>query len=108
MPTACRPTQTARRMSRYRLSDHARDDLDEIWLYNAADDPTAADRFIDKLIRKIGTLADSPGVGPWRPELAPDLRSFPIGSFLILYRPAPDTIEVIRILSSHRDLTGVA
>jgi len=95
-------------MSRYRLSDHARDDLDEIWLYIADDDPTAADRFIDKLIRKIGTLADSPGVGPQRPELAPDLRSFHVGSYLILYRPVPDTIEVIRILSGYRDLPGVA
>ena len=94
-------------MSEYRLSDHARNDLDDIWLYIAEDDPLAADRFIDRLIRKVAALADSPGTGRDRSELAIDLRSFPVGNFLIFYRPAVDAIEVIRIISGHRDLPPV-
>jgi toxin ParE1/3/4 len=94
-------------MSRYRLSGHARDDLDEIWLYIAADDPPAADRFIDRLIRKVGALSESPGIGQQRPELGPELRSFPVGCHVIFYRVAPDAIDVIRIISGYRDLPAV-
>jgi plasmid stabilization system protein ParE len=36
-------------MSRYRLTEQARADLDEIWLYIAEDNIPAADRFLDTL-----------------------------------------------------------
>jgi len=36
-------------MKKVRLSDHAREDLDEIWLSIAADNVTAADGLIDRL-----------------------------------------------------------
>jgi len=38
-------------------------------------------------------------------ELAPNLRSFPIGSYLIFYRPVEDGIELIRVLHGARDIT---
>lgn len=38
-------------------------------------------------------------------ELAPNLRSFPIGSYLIFYRPIEDGIQLIRILHGARDIT---
>jgi plasmid stabilization system protein ParE len=39
-------------ISRYRLTEQARQGLDELWLYIAEGNPTAADRFLD-----------APGVG---------------------------------------------
>jgi len=55
-----------------------------------------------------------PGLGHERTELAPDrlpgLRSYPIHGFenwLIFYCSTPDTIDVIRILHTARNLPDV-
>lgn len=89
---------------RYRLSDRARQDLDEIWSYIAEDGLRTADRFIDAIIDRIRAIADQPGIGRTRNELAASLRSFPVGNYLIFYRPLTDGVEVVRILSGFRDL----
>jgi toxin ParE1/3/4 len=38
-------------------------------------------------------------------ELAPNLRSLPVGSYLIFYRPIDDGIQLIRVLHGARDIT---
>ncbi len=91
-------------MSRYRLSKQSRSDLDDIWLYIASDNATAADGFIDELVGKFQTLAEQPGIGPARDELGESLRSFPVGSYVIFYRPVHDGIDVVRVLSGFRDI----
>lgn len=91
-------------MTRYRLSVQSRLDLNEIWLYIAADNVTAADRFIDELVSRFQTLAAEPGIGRTRDELAESLRSFPVGNYVILYRTIQDGIEVVRVLSGFRDI----
>ncbi len=91
-------------MSRNRLSEQSRSDLDDIWLYIASDNLTAADRFIDELVGKFQTLAIEPGVGRTRDELGESIRSFPVGNYVIFYRALPDGIEVVRVLSGFRDI----
>ncbi len=91
-------------MSRYRLSKQSCSDLDDIWLYIASDNLTAADRFVDELVGKFQRLATEPGIGRTREELAESLRSFPVGNYVIFYRALPDGIEVVRVLSGFRDL----
>ena len=91
-------------MSRYRLSQQSRSDLDDIWLYIAADNVTAADHFADKLVGKFQTLAAQPGMGRTRDELGESLRSFPVGNYVIFYRPMRDGIEIARVLSGFRDI----
>lgn len=91
-------------MSRYRLSDQARNDLDEIWLYIASDDPSAADRFVDRIISIFRLLAAEPGIGSSRNELAELLRSFPIGNYVIFYRRIENGVEIVRVLSGFRDV----
>ncbi len=44
-----------------------------------------------------------PYMGRQREELAARLRSFPVGSYVIFYRPIDDGIEVARILHGARD-----
>jgi toxin ParE1/3/4 len=43
-------------------------------------------------------------MGTPRDTLAPGLRSFPVGSYLVFYRVVPEGIEVARILHGARDL----
>ena len=45
-----------------------------------------------------------PGLGPERPELGKGLRSFPVGNYLIVYRPANDGIHLIRVVHGSRNL----
>jgi toxin ParE1/3/4 len=49
-------------------------------------------------------LRDNPLAGRARPELAENVRSFPVGNYVIFYRPLQDGIEIVRVLSGYRDL----
>jgi toxin ParE1/3/4 len=86
------------------LSDLARADLDEAWQYIAADSEDAADRVIDDIVSTFQLLIDTPRAGRERAELAADLRSFPCGSYVIFYRPAPEGVAVARVLHGNRDV----
>ena len=94
-------------MSRYRLSEQSRSDLDDIWLYIASDNVSAADRFVDELVGNFETLATQPGIGRTRHGLAESLRSFPVGNYVIFYRAMQDGIEVVRVLSGFRDIPSI-
>jgi toxin ParE1/3/4 len=91
-------------VSRYRLTNEAREDLDETWLSIAADNPPAADRLLDRLYESFLLLAGQPLLGRARPELGMNLRSFPVGNYVIFYRPIADGIEVARVLHGARDI----
>jgi toxin ParE1/3/4 len=93
-------------MSLYRLTEQARQDLDEIWLYIAEDNP-AADQFLDTLYEKSVLLAGQPLLGHLQPELALNLRSFPVGNHVIFYRPIDNGIEVARVLHGARDIDAL-
>jgi toxin ParE1/3/4 len=81
-------------------------DYEDIWRYIARDNPAAADRMISAFERQLSTLAAMPGSGRKESRLAPDLRSFPVGSYLIFYRPRADGIAVVRVLHGARDITS--
>jgi len=91
-------------MNQYRVSDEAKADLDEIWFYIAQDDPEAADKFIRAIISRFRTLASMPYLGRQRDELSPRLRSFPVGRYVIFYRPRDNGVEIARVLDGARDL----
>jgi plasmid stabilization system protein ParE len=50
-------------MNQHRVSDAARSDLDEIWLYIAQDNPDAADKLMRGLVSRFPLLASMPGNG---------------------------------------------
>ena len=79
-------------------------DLIEIWSFIADDNEQAADRPLDRFDRALLTLSDNPKAGRARPELAPDLRSFPVGNYVLYYRPAADEIELARVRSGYLDI----
>jgi toxin ParE1/3/4 len=90
-------------MSQYRVSDAARADLEEIWLFIAQDDPDVAGRFVRSIVSRFPKLASMPFMGRQRDELAPRLRSFPVSNYIIFYRPMADGIEIVRVLHGSRD-----
>jgi toxin ParE1/3/4 len=91
-------------MKQYRVSEDARSDLDDIWFYIARDNVEAADRFIRAIVSRFPQLADMPHIGRSREELSPHLRSFPVGRYIIFYRPVKDGVEIVRVLHGARDI----
>ncbi len=67
-------------MRRYRLTPVADKDLDEIADFIADDDPAAALRLIDRIEQKCQALAEMPGTGRAREELAPNPRISHVGN----------------------------
>jgi toxin ParE1/3/4 len=82
----------------------AEEDPIDIWLYIAHDDLRAADRVLDDIEKEFLLLADQPGLGQARPDIAPDLRYFPVRRYLILYRQITDGIEIVRAVDGARDV----
>lgn len=94
----------ARKLRRLLLADAAVDDLDELWMFIAEDNPVAADQYLNEVTERCRLLTVQPEIGRPRDELAYRLRSFAYKNHLIFYRVADGAIEVARILSGYRDL----
>jgi toxin ParE1/3/4 len=71
------------------------------------DSVAAADRWIERMHQAFERLAQFPLMGRERSELAPHLRSFPSGSYVIFYRRLDDGIEIIRVLHGARDIDAI-
>ena len=83
----------------------AEEDLLEIWDYIADDNPIAADDLLDEIDAACTTLAENPNAGRLREQLAPALRSFPVGNYVLFYRPGTDGIVLIPVLHGARDVS---
>ena len=59
---------------------------------------------LDDIEEKLLLLADQPGLGPARPDIAPDLRNFPVRRYLILYRQITDGVEIVRVVHGACDV----
>ena len=85
----------------------AETDILEIWDYIADDSLAAADRWVDRLDEQFRLLAAQPMMGRARVELAPGVRSFPFGRYVVFYVPLDDGIDVVRVLHGARDIDAV-
>lgn len=90
-------------MSRYKVSPAARADLKEICRRIAKDKRSAAGRFRKTFYETIRLLAAQPMIGEAHEEFGNWVRIFPIGNYLIFYRPTPDWIDVVRLIHGARD-----
>jgi len=90
-------------MSRPYFSPSARRDLLEILEYIARDKPGAALRHVERLEESCRTLAKNSQLGTVRDDLLPNLRDWPVGKYVIFFRPADDGIEVVRVVHGARD-----
>jgi toxin ParE1/3/4 len=88
-------------------SPEAAEDLLEIWQYIADDNEAAADKFLNEISTTSKMLARNPKAGRERPELAPRMRSFPVGRYVLFYRPIDDGVEIVRVLHGSRDIDSI-
>ena len=93
-------------MNRFVLSPQAAGDLEDIWDYIAADSLDAADRVIGRIYDQIRALAETPGMGHRREDLAEDraIIFWPVGNYLVLYRAKAGLVEVVGIAHGKRDI----
>lgn len=86
----------------FRLRPEAETDIHVITSHIAQDSPSAARRWLDDVQRRCRALGDMPGAGVARPDIRPDLRLFPMGDYLILYRTIDGGVEIVRVLHGAR------
>ncbi|MEA1649175.1 type II toxin-antitoxin system RelE/ParE family toxin [Nitrospirillum sp. BR 11164] len=94
-------------MARVIRTAQAEEDLMDIWIHIAQDNPQAADALLTRIDHACWRLAAYPGMGPARPDLAPGLRYTVVGAYLILYRIAGPNIEVVRVIHGARHLPDI-
>ena len=94
-------------MSRYYLSPLARNDLNEIHDYIANDNPRAARRFVLSLKETCQLLARNPELGERKDDLAPSLRCFVVGNYVIFYQRVDRDVEIVRFISGVRDIEAL-
>jgi len=85
----------------------AEEDLIDIWLYIAQDNPDAADHLLDTIEEKGQLLAENPKLGQTRPDIADDFRYLPVGRYLMLYREVLGGIELVRVVQGMRLLSNL-
>jgi len=91
-------------MARVLRRPRAAEDIAAVWDFIADDNPDAADHWVDQLDTQLRLLATQPLMGRARDELAPGIRSFPFGRYLVFYLPIGDGIDVVRVLHGTRDV----
>lgn len=92
-------------MQSIRRTRESRRDYDDIWYYIALRDVAAADRLILHFDAALKTIVTAPQIGRKADEFAANLRCFPVGNYLLFYRPVVGGIELIRVLHGARDIT---
>jgi toxin ParE1/3/4 len=89
---------------RYRISDDAEHDLDEIFLYWAERTTlTIADRVIDGIVERFRLLGEFPEAGRSSHDIAPSVKCFPAGQYLIYYRRAGKYTDILHIFHGARE-----
>lgn len=80
-------------------------DLDSIWDYISINSEFYASKYIDRLEAACRRLGAMPGIGQCRSDTVFfGVRSVPEGSYVIFFEVGDDTVEILRIIHSARDM----
>ena len=93
-------------MSDYVLTPAAKLDLIEIETYiTSRDSARAALKVIDDIDAAFAKIAQMPGIGHVRPNLTnKPVKFWRVHSYLIVYRPDVQPVQIHRVISGHRDI----
>ena len=96
-------------MNRFLVSPLAKQDLEDIWEYIGIsnDNPTAADRVIERFFEQFRQLAATPRIGQMCDQIRLGLRRFPVGNYVIFYSHEASGLQVERILHGARDIDAL-
>jgi toxin ParE1/3/4 len=90
-----------------RYRPEARLDLKDIYHHVAEANPSAAAAVVRLIHAKAQLFSDSPRIGQAVPDLAADLRRFPVENYLIFYRQVDAGIDTVRVLHTARDIESL-
>ncbi len=95
--------------ARYVLAPEAALDLVQIWRYIKEESSIEiADHVESVILDKVAFLAGFPGAGHWRKNLTDEaVKFFPVYSYLIVYRPDTNPLQVVSILHGRRDVEQI-
>ena len=95
-------------MSRYRLAGAAKDDLSDIYSYISQHNPVAASQLQGRFFDTFSRLGRMPGMGTAMTELGRgDLRAFPVGNYVVFYRPLSHGVDIVRVVHGARDFDSL-
>ena len=89
----------------YQLRQHAKEDLEQIWLYSMEQWGKAqANRYLTQLFGCLNQLADNPALGTKRDDIRPGYFSFSVLQHRVFYLPKDVGIDVIAIIHQRMDV----
>ena len=94
----------------FRLAKRAEADLEDIAYYIAKESGSlvTARRVIESITDRIHMLGANPYAGRARDEdLGPGRRSFPADRYIIVYRVAGQSVRILRVAHSRRDIEAL-
>jgi len=91
-------------MPRASYTAEARRDIDEIAFRIAIDNSSVALRWVDLVAETCDRLATQPDMGAtFRTNRWKSGRRFPVGNYIIYYRPIDDGVEIVRVVHGARE-----
>ena len=94
-------------MAAVSFSPKSRQDLLDIGDFIAKDSRTNARRFVGKLMAQCQRIGHAPLAYASREDLAPGLRTAPIGRYVVFFRVLGDMVRIERVLHGARDFLAV-
>jgi toxin ParE1/3/4 len=92
----------------YVLAPDVLQDLQDIWDFIGSDNVLAANKLEDESFEAFEMLAKRPRMGHTRSDLTErDVRFWPVGQYLIVYRSLPNTLQIVAVLHGARDVVEV-
>jgi len=89
---------------RYRVSEDAERDLDEIFVYWAnRSSLETADRVVDRITERFWLLGEHPDAGKPAGDIAAGAKCFPAGKYLIYYRKRRGGTDILHVFHGARD-----
>lgn len=91
----------------HRVAEEVDVELDDIWLYIAKQSGRIeiADKVVDSITDSFVMLGRSPHMGRRRDDdLAPGLRSFPVGNYVIIYCIEEEGAAILHVFHGSRDI----
>ncbi|MEX2026638.1 MAG: type II toxin-antitoxin system RelE/ParE family toxin [Pirellulaceae bacterium] len=92
-------------MTRYSISWRARGHLKAIWKYVAqhSQSDAVASRVISQLLDRFRFLSANPGVGTRRDDIAPGVRIFSTGAYVVYFLPKKQGVSIAAVYHGARD-----